>query len=81
MNVEVKLFAVAKQLAGQETIVVEVAQTATVADLRASIAQQFTELAGIVARTMIAIDTEYVGDEIIIAENAEIALIPPVSGG
>lgn len=81
MNVEVKLFAVAKQLAGSETVAVELFAGATVQELRHAIYEQHTELRDITPRAMIAIDAEYVNNDAIVPEHSEIALIPPVSGG
>ena len=81
MNVEVKLFAVAKQLAGSETVAVELSAGATVQELREAICEQHNVLRDVTARAMIAIDAEYVSNEAVIPEHSEIALIPPVSGG
>ena len=81
MNVEVKLFAVAKQLAGSAAIVVEVPDGATVRQLRDALGQQYAELRDVTQRAMIAIDTEYVNNDAIVPKDSEIALIPPVSGG
>ena len=81
MKVEVKLFAVAKQLARAESITIELFAGATVRDLRDAIGKQHTELRDITARAMIAINTEYASDNASVPVNCEIALIPPVSGG
>lgn len=81
MNVEIKLFAVAKQLAGSETVAVRIPNRATVQELRDAICQQHTELHDITERALIAIDAEYVNNDAIVPERSEIALIPPVSGG
>lgn len=81
MKVEVKLFAVAKQLAGAETVSIELSDDATVQDLRAALSEQYAELRDIVSRAMIAIDAEYATNNSLVPENAEVALIPPVSGG
>ena len=85
MKVEVKLFAVAKQLAGAEAISIELPAGATVQDLRDALGEQRTELRDIIARSMIAIDAKYVSNDArvpnSVPENSEIALIPPVSGG
>lgn len=81
MKVEVKLFAVAKQLAGTESISVELSAGATVQKLRDAICEQHAELRDITARAMIAIDAEYVNNNMRVPADSEIALIPPVSGG
>ena len=81
MNVEVKLFAVAKQLAGSETITVELPSGVRVSELRTSIGEQHTALREIIERAMIAINAEYASDDAVVPSGSEIALIPPVSGG
>ncbi|MCB9875505.1 MAG: molybdopterin converting factor subunit 1 [Planctomycetaceae bacterium] len=81
MNVEVKLFAVAKQLSGTESISVELRADATVEELREAISEQHAELRDITARAMIAINAEYVNNKASVPADSEIALIPPVSGG
>lgn len=81
MNVEVKLFAIARQRVGAEQVVVAVESPATVRRLRAALAEQFPALAGDLRHMHIAIDAEYATDETPIREAAEVALIPPVSGG
>ncbi len=81
MNIEVKLFAVAKQLAGADVITVEVPCQATVLALRDAISEQHGELHDVIRRAMIAIDTEYVSNDAVVPEKSEIAVIPPVSGG
>jgi molybdopterin converting factor subunit 1 len=81
MRITVKLFAVARQRAGREVIEVELPQSATVAHLRSALAEQHPSLAGIVPHARFAIDSEYAADQNVIPANAQIAIIPPVSGG
>jgi molybdopterin converting factor subunit 1 len=81
MKVLIKLFAVARQRAGREAIEVELPQAATVAQLRTALAQQHPSLAGIVPHARFAIDSDYAADQAVIPADAEIAIIPPVSGG
>ncbi len=81
MNVRVKLFAVARERVGASEICVELPDVATVHQLRGAIAEQFPRLADLMAHSRIAIANEYVPDNSAIPAAAEIALIPPVSGG
>ncbi|MCA9120834.1 MAG: molybdopterin converting factor subunit 1 [Planctomycetales bacterium] len=81
MIIEVKLFAVAKQLANAEAVSVELPDKATVQDIRDALSKQHAELSGITSRAMIAVDAEYVKDNSPVRQDSEIALIPPVSGG
>lgn len=81
MKVRVKLFAVARQRAGVETIEVELPAAPTVAHLRSAIVEQFPPLADVVRHVRFAINSDYVSDSTSLSPTAEIALIPPVSGG
>ena len=81
MKVHVRLFALAKQRAGRSEVVVELPEPATVADLKRLLAETLPELAPLVSSLMIAVDSEYAGDDQVVAPGSEIAVIPPVSGG
>ena len=81
MRVELQLFAVARQLAGQPSITLELTEPATVAELRRVIAASCPSLAPLIPNLMIAVDAEYANDDDVIHPGAEIAAIPPVSGG
>jgi len=81
MNVTLQLFAVAKQLAGWPTLVIQLPAGATIADLRKEIPRQSPALAGIVGQLKFAVDEEYAGDDAPLTENSRVACIPPVSGG
>jgi len=81
MIVEIKMFAGARQLADCDPCRVEVPESATIADLRRALTEAVPALAGLAAHVRFAIDAEYAEETTIIEEGAEIALIPPVSGG
>ena len=81
MKVSVQLFAVARDKAGRASLEIELPEQATVADLRSAIAKECPALAPLLAASRIAVDSEYAAGQQSLAENAEIALIPPVSGG
>jgi molybdopterin converting factor small subunit len=81
VRVNVKLFAVAKQRTGLGLVTLELPDAATVADLRRVLAQTYPSLAPLVPGMMIAVDAEYAGDDREIGPEAEVAAIPPVSGG
>lgn len=79
--IAVRLFALARQRAGRPTVEVELAEPATVADLRRVLAEGVPELADLLPRALISVDSEYADDAHPIAESSEVAVIPPVSGG
>jgi len=77
----VKLFAGAREAAGRDSIDLDLPEGATVAQLRRQLATEVPRLSGLIARVMFAVDTRYADDASIIRPNAEVACIPPVSGG
>ena len=81
MMVRVKLFAIAKERAGRDELWIELAEGATIADLRQSVSIVCPALGSIVSHAMWAVDTAYADDKTILTEQSEVALIPPVSGG
>lgn len=81
MRAQVKLFAIARQLAGAESIEVVLESGATVHELRGAIAREFPSLATVLPHALVAIDNEYADNRDVIRAGAEIGLIPPVSGG
>jgi molybdopterin converting factor subunit 1 len=81
MHVEVKLFALARQLAGAETATVLLPPGATVLELKGALAEGYPPLADLLRHTRFAINADYASDATPIPAGAEIACIPPVSGG
>ena len=81
MQVAVRLFAVARQIVRSESIIVNLPDPATVVDLRLAIARDWPSLAAYLPRMMIAVGSDYAGDDRPITEGCDLAVIPPVSGG
>jgi len=81
MNVRVRLFAAARQAAGSDWLEVQLSEQATVGQLRRRLAEQSPPLASLLQRATFAVDAEYAGDTAKIPAGAEVACIPPVSGG
>ncbi len=80
-QVVVRLFAVARDLAGAATVELALHADATIADLRLALVKRMPQLAVYGASLRFAIDNDYAEDATIIPAGAEIACIPPVSGG
>jgi molybdopterin converting factor subunit 1 len=81
MTVVVRLFARARDLAGTDRLAVDLPGSAVVADLRRELAARAPGLAGLLPRCAVAVDAEFAQDDHALADGAEIALLPPVSGG
>lgn len=77
----VKLFAGLREAAGTDLFEWEAPAGATVADLRAELSRRYPQAAVLAARSFVAVDREYAVHSRILSEGAEIAFIPPVSGG
>jgi molybdopterin synthase catalytic subunit len=80
MAITVLYFAGARDAAGaaRETLA---AAPATVADLRRALAAAHPRLGRILERCRIAVDQEFAEDAAAIRDGAEVAVVPPVSGG
>jgi molybdopterin converting factor subunit 1 len=77
----VLLFARAKDLIGADRIEVEMPEPATVGALRQFLMQRHPNLAGLLEKSAFAVNDEFADDATQIPQGAEVALLPPVSGG
>lgn len=77
----VLLFARAKDLIGADRIEVTLSESATVGDLRHNLMDRYPNVAGLVEKSAFAINDEIADDGAPIPAGAEVALLPPVSGG
>ncbi|MBI3823071.1 MAG: MoaD/ThiS family protein [Planctomycetes bacterium] len=73
------LFARARELIGIERL--EFEESMTVGELRALLERRFPKVAGLLKKSAIAVDNEFAEDALQIPAGAEVALLPPVSGG
>ena len=74
-------FATLRDRAGVKSIQLQIPRELSVADFKTLLIEKYPALAGLMDHTLISINQEYVFNEAIIPEGAEIALFPPVSGG
>jgi molybdopterin converting factor subunit 1 len=77
----VLLFARAKDMIGVDRIEITAPEPATVGELRRRLVQQYPHLAGLLEKSAFAINDEFADDRAAIPVGAEVALLPPVSGG
>lgn len=81
MLLRIKLFAIARQRLGRDQVEITLAGSPTAAELRRALADQFPALADVLPHIRIAVNSSYASDSTVIPAGAEVALIPPVSGG
>jgi molybdopterin converting factor subunit 1 len=80
-TITVRLFARARDLAGADFVSVDLPDEATAADVRKALARRVPALESLLPRCAIAVNEEFAEDDGAIAGDAEVALLPPVSGG
>jgi MoaE-MoaD fusion protein len=82
VRVTVRLYAMLRERAGSDSVDIELAESATVADVIAALAQdpEVGDLAGRLP-LRIAVNREYAAEDAPIDPGDELAAIPPVSGG
>jgi molybdopterin synthase catalytic subunit len=81
MRVRVRLFARARDLAGADAVVLDLPAGATAGDVRHCLAEAHPALGGLVERSALAVNAEFADDLLTLPADAEVALLPPVSGG
>lgn len=81
MIVRVRLFALAAQLARADVVEVPVDGSQTVAELRRELAIRCPALQDLLPHLIFAVNAEYATDNTPVLAGAEVACIPPVSGG
>ncbi len=79
--IPVLFFGPSKDWAGQESVAVELADGAAVAQLRAVLGERFPKLAERMPTMRLAVNEEFVPDDRRLHGGDRAALIPPVSGG
>ena len=81
MKLNVKLFALARDVYGDDEVGVELSEPANVGELRNRLATKIPALAHLMPQLMFAVNSEYATDKNPLVEGDEVACIPPVSGG
>jgi molybdopterin synthase sulfur carrier subunit len=81
VKVCIRLFAVAKDIAGCDSLWLDLPDGATVAQLRERLAAEMPALAAVLPQVLFAVGNDYARDDTVLSERSEVACIPPVSGG
>lgn len=81
MRVRVLFFGMLKDLIGRPTDVVELPAGASVNDLLTHYGDATPRMSGYFSSMAVSVNQEYVPRDVILHENDEVGLLPPVSGG
>ncbi len=81
MRVRVVYLGILKDLAGKSTESVELGESARVSDLWAELISKYPKMAGFARSVAVAVNQEYAPPATRLMDGAEVALLPPVSGG
>jgi molybdopterin synthase catalytic subunit len=83
MVLQVRLFAVLRERAGRDSLEIEVAEGATVAEALRALSTACEPLGAALEAmpVVMAVNRSYVGEDATLSAGDELALIPPVSGG
>jgi molybdopterin synthase sulfur carrier subunit len=80
MEVKIDLFGITREIVGESHIRFSLPSPATVHLLLEQLKKHYPRLQGL-SSLAVAVNSEYADQDLLLAENDEIALIPPVSGG
>ncbi|MBI1312929.1 hypothetical protein GC176_16690 [bacterium] len=81
MQLQIRLFARARDLAGADFVPVNLPEQATVADLRTALGEQYPALTPLLPHLHVAIGTDYANDSTALTAVSSVTCFPPVSGG
>ena len=81
MKLSVLLFAAAREIAGCESVELELPATATVGQMRVALLQAFPTLAARTGFLLCAVNNEYASDDCVLQAGDVVACFPSVSGG
>ena len=81
IRVTVKFFALARDLAGTDRAVFDLPADATTFLMMNLLVDRYPRLAGLRNHLRLAVNSAYAGGSAPLADNDEVAVIPPVSGG
>jgi molybdopterin converting factor subunit 1 len=80
-HVKTLFFATLRDRIGSRSVEMQIPAQTDVAGFKKILIEKFPALQGLTGHMLISVNQEYVFDDAIIPDHAEIALFPPVSGG
>ena len=81
IDVTLKFFAVAREIAGKEETVLTLESNSTVSSVLEVLVHRYPRFADWKKSLRVAVNFEYVSMEHVLSDRDEVAVIPPVSGG
>ena len=81
MNLNIQLFAAARDAANRSPVQLDLPTGATVKDLKDRIVEDIPNLKAMSGSLLFAVNNEYAADDQVLTESDEVACFPPVSGG
>lgn len=81
MHIAVRFWSYFADLAGTETVTLDLPVASTVRDALEKIHREFPRLAPAKKSTLVAVGVDYAPPEQVLRENDELSLFPPVQGG
>jgi MoaE-MoaD fusion protein len=81
MQVQVVYLGMLREIAGREREVVQLSDNSTLFELYSDLQQRMPKLQDFRGAIALAVNYEYVSGSVVLRDNDEVALIPPVSGG
>src|SRR5436190_415864 len=81
MRVSLRLFASLHDIVGLRELSLDLVDGATISDLRQRLGEAYPAVRPVLPTIAFAVDDEYVALDRQLKDGAEVALIPPVSGG
>ncbi len=81
MKVQLRFFAVLREIMGLEELEMDLAEGTTIAGLLETVVSEHPKLGPYIKVLQVAVNHEIVGPEHLVKPEDEIAFLPPVSGG
>ena len=81
MQVQVRFFAICREITGRDSVAMELPDGATANEFWEKVIAEFPRLAPHREHSRLAVNMEYATNLVRLKEGDEIAVIPPVSGG
>lgn len=81
MKMTIKLFAILREISGQDEIHLEVPQEISCGEILSHVREKMPRLIPLLERCLIAVNGRYADQEAYLTSGDEVAILPPVSGG